>query len=427
MSMEALPVEVIRHILKMTLPSREEAMRLGRISLLDTPWSLTFVSSLWRAIALDIPGLWSSITIIIPLSSAPWTNYPARLLELQISRSGVHPLQVIFISDETPGWTTAKLFTTLVESCDRWETLELRSSEWPLESLPRLRERLPLLREMLLYSISPGRNSPLHMADIFQSMPQLRVARFRDLRVFSFALPGARDYINVPWAQLTKFEGMYADELRLAVNLVECKVEVATTSQEPKFFAHLKTLTLLHAQSDFLGSLLLPALEDFLTDIYCDQFEHVIAFLEQSACSLRKFRMFSHPPIDQFLRVLMCNPHIVEIGIVGGEVLQGQRINDVVAALTLRPQQPVYAPELTRFLIHDHRRVLDLDAVLDMLDSRQDLFHLHGCARLESFSLIVARPQVFRGIFRARIAALRAAGLEIELVAGDQTYLSLES
>ncbi|KAJ7176054.1 hypothetical protein C8R43DRAFT_1118590 [Mycena crocata] len=176
--MQAAPVEIIRRIFELSMPSRDESVANGRISFLDSPWSLTLVSPLWRAIALSTPSLWSSIVIAIEPSTPSWVNYPIALLNLQISRSRPHPVQVVFISKELPGYTTAKLFDVIVQCCSRWETLEIDSSQ-PLSqiSLSRLRGHLPSLREMTVrFSSSDGQLG----TNFFEFAPQLRVARIID-------------------------------------------------------------------------------------------------------------------------------------------------------------------------------------------------------------------------------------------------------
>ncbi|KAJ7760123.1 hypothetical protein DFH07DRAFT_442044, partial [Mycena maculata] len=455
-TMNAVPVEIIRHIFKMSLPSREEAIDKGRISLLDTPWVLTLVSPLWRDIALGTPSLWSFITIVIQPFTRSWIRFPIRGLELQISRSGVHPLQVVFFS-EIPGYTTAdQLFRTLVESCDRWETLDLRCTQ-RLESgsLDRMRGRLPLLREMHVRVGGLGAGRVGGVTNIFEIAPQLGIARLvdpdrqiRERDHFHFqpnlhqmdAQP-QRAVVTLPWTQITIFESTYDnvlqfDGMRLAQNLVECQVSVTIRDTDawqvpaqPTCFLNMKKLTLfLYGPAAFLQSLLLPALEELLIQIDADDFHHVVACLQRSTCSLRKFWINSHPPPEHLLQVLMDNPHILEIGIVGQKGLETQNLNDIVTALTLREPdnpQPVYALELTRFLIRDHSSVLNLDAVLDMVDSRRRLFHLHGCSRLEKFSILGVNIRVYAKDFKARLATLRATGLQIELTREDQEDFGL--
>ncbi|KAJ6541591.1 hypothetical protein B0H19DRAFT_1173726 [Mycena capillaripes] len=194
----ALPVELLREIFTKSLPSREEANEMGRVSLLDSPWSLTHVSRLWRAVALDIHSLWASITIAIANVTPSWLNYPLRLVEEQLSRSGNHPLQVIFLSQEMPGYTTVKLFDVIAPSSNRWETLEL-------DSLGYLG------------------------SDTFRSAPLLQVVRIvHDTSAASWM---TKKHTMLPWAQLTTFESTYherrqSEGILLAQNLVECQLAV---------------------------------------------------------------------------------------------------------------------------------------------------------------------------------------------------------
>ncbi|KAJ7146513.1 hypothetical protein C8R44DRAFT_724284 [Mycena epipterygia] len=297
--MQALPTELLRHIFKRTLSSREKAIKNGRISFLDNPWSLTLVSSSWREIALGMPSLWSSLVISIEPLTPSATNYPLPLLQLQIARSGTHPLRVLFVSKEISGDTTQRLFDALVASCDRWETLELDSAS-PLKesSLARLRGNLPLLREMYVSVTSPRDQLD---RSIFDSAPQLGTAWLVNPTFDDDSQPEIQpaDQI-VPWTRLTSYVSTYKDlrqfeRLRSAApNLVECLVAVVIPDSwqapaRPTLFPHLRKL-MLAAPPKFIDSLRLPALEELFidqSDSELDDFAQLVGLVQRSGCSLR--------------------------------------------------------------------------------------------------------------------------------------------
>ncbi|KAJ7731205.1 hypothetical protein B0H16DRAFT_1583841 [Mycena metata] len=419
-----LPVELLRDIFAMSAPTREEAIELGRTSFLDVPWSLTLVCRQWRAIALSMPSLWSSITIVIAAWDpvGVWTKYPLGLLEAQIARSGTHALQVVLISEEDPGYTTQKIFSTIVSSCDRWETLELASASH-LQHLHRMRHNIPLLRQIYL-------SVPNQLGRLLAFAPQLQVARIVSPGVKSRADSHQAELntrvpypITLPWAQLRIFESSYDDPrqidgMLLAQDLVECQVRIALRHApwqppaQPVVFQHLRKLTLA-ARAPHLDALLLPSLEALVLTLQ-GEFNHAVDMLQRSACSLRKLWVNEcDPSVEQLLSIFSSNPNLFEIGLLGSN----NNITAVVAALTLGPGKPVYAPDLTRFHAGDTRSNdtdQALNAILDMVESRLNLFHLHGCSRLEVLSLVRLEYRVYRPDFLARIEAFQAAGLEVD-------------
>ncbi|KAJ7082527.1 hypothetical protein C8R43DRAFT_1052364 [Mycena crocata] len=432
--MQNVPVELIRHIFKLSVSSRDEAIANGKISLSGSPWSLANVCRLWRSIALDMPCLWTSLVVAIPPSTRSWDNYPIHLLRLQISRSGTLPLHVYFTSEEVPGWTTDKLFATIVQSCDRWDTLELRSTS-PIDQsfLLQMRGNLPLLREL---SVHIKEHDKQRGTNIFEYAPQLRVARVfsagsrrRDPFDLLHHNPGLAPRIEtaiLPWAQLTTFQSTYDDLLqfdgiRLAQNLVECRISVRITSHlwqppaQPTLFPHLRRLKLYAYQAPvaLLDSLKLPSLESL--SIAIGRFDGLVPLLQRSACSLQTFWTMGEETVEGIFWILMNNPEISELGLHGFGSSADH--NDIIAALTLSPQQPaVYAPALTSLHLRD-KRDLDLNAVFDMLDSREQLFEAHGCARLEAFSIVTSNRLRFHGPkIRARIEVLRNAGVNVEII-----------
>ncbi|KAJ7656988.1 hypothetical protein DFH06DRAFT_467015 [Mycena polygramma] len=433
MATDTLPVELLQKIFKSTLYTREEAIEKGRISFLDSPWSLTLVSSRWRTVALGMPCLWASVTIAIKSSSPSWVNYPLGLVEAQLSRSGTHPLHVVLISEEEPAYTTEKLFKLISQSSDRWETLYLDSVRPLGHALHRIRDKLSLLREMYICTQNATASS-----DVFRSAPNLRIAHIIDPketdefddRVHRIQRPGDKN-LELPWAQLTVFESTYRDRLQfegmlLATNLVECQITVPfrdlihfpwRAPAQSTVFPHLRRLV-LQAPVIYLDALCLPALEA-LQIRTSSPFDQLVHMLQRSGCSLKRFWMRARPPVEQFLALLMHNAQIFELGILGTR-LDGPIANTdaIINALTLRgpdgPQQPVYAPALTSLTIREKSEKVDMKALFDMVESRVRFSHLHGCSRLETFCVLGGGDRIYEPDFMERLAALYTSGLHIE-------------
>ncbi|KAJ7656979.1 hypothetical protein DFH06DRAFT_466875 [Mycena polygramma] len=370
------------------------------------------------------------------LSLGPTVNYPPRLLEEQISRSGTLPLEVFIISKETFRYTTGKLFQILLSCSNRWQTLHLEA-HFPLTDHHLLAGNLSLLREIFL-RVSSNVHLGTHS---FQHAPQLRVAHVGDAQIMSRGSPHL-SFVALPWEQLTTFKSMYRDRRQfdgflLAYNLVECQFAVDRRDPrgappwqapaQPVVFPQLKKLT-LEAPSMFLDALALPALEELFILPSSPResstlMQHLLLLLHRSACSLRKFWTTARPSVAQFIQVPLDNPRICEIGMMGDG--SGGRIREnvhtIAEVLTLSTVaaggSPAYASELARFVVFD--RNLDMNFVLDMVDSCVQLSHLHGCSRLETLSLFTrTSPQEE---FGARFAVLRAAGAHVEVRIADKT------
>ncbi|KAJ7463772.1 hypothetical protein FB451DRAFT_1370659 [Mycena latifolia] len=314
-------------VFKRTLPSREEALEFGKISLNHGSWGLGRVCGRWRATVLDMPCMWADLWISIPTGTAPWINYPVALLKEQIARgnSRLHDRQV---------------FTAIAPSCARWETLEL-VSKWllPTNALLRLRNNIPLLREIHIYADSQGGYAG---QNIFEFAPALKIVRVTEPRLYaddrninwmladyspnysdSFMWPADPPFEDIfPWDQLAHYESQcmdpyHFDALCQAENLVVCRATVVERRHvdwrpptELVRFMLLQKLT-LYAPGPLLDQLFLPALQDFFIEAPPRDFYHVVALVQRSQRSLRKFWTKSHPSPA---RILLTNPDIVELG-----------------------------------------------------------------------------------------------------------------
>ncbi|KAJ7157374.1 hypothetical protein C8R46DRAFT_1225968 [Mycena filopes] len=331
MAVHLLAVEILNQIFELALPTPYEALKLGRISFRNCPWSLIHVCSQWRAVALSLPVLWSRITISIPklpprLSKPP---YPLPLVNAQILLFGTRPLQVIFLSEEPPdaAHTTKELFALIHKHCHRWETARIEWCLWDIFPI-HTQSELPLLRELFVCVLHW--NHSVDRAELLRP-PQPMVGSTPKLNKLGSDLQG-------PKIQL---DGLAALNLRA--------IEELTVSG--KKFLHFL---------DMLGR-------------------------SESQCSLRKLWLKdSSPPVPDVLESLARNPGILVLRSTSGHDC---RKNVVVVALTLvkvpTGQDVAHAPALTTYSIDCPTVTLDQwESVRDMVESRVRLFRLQKCVQL---------------------------------------------
>ncbi|PBK91099.1 hypothetical protein ARMGADRAFT_1166656 [Armillaria gallica] len=132
-----LPPEVLSEIFLQCIDeggTENEASRFSEETLLrpktsldpsQCPWTLSKVCSKWRAISLSFPRLWSNIHLYVRDKKPPQS---IRTLNLQLHRSGTHPLKVAFavslsVKDLPP------ITEVLISSCLRWKTVLLSIPE----------------------------------------------------------------------------------------------------------------------------------------------------------------------------------------------------------------------------------------------------------------------------------------------------------
>ncbi|KAJ7718246.1 hypothetical protein B0H16DRAFT_1897681 [Mycena metata] len=452
---ESLPTELLIKIFKLTRQSRQEAIDFGKISLNHNAWGLARVCGRWRATVLDMPCMWSDLVISIPTGTPPWVNYPIPLLKEQIERSGDDPMHVALISQEIPGYTTAKIFTAIVESCPRWETLDLFSKTLlPTESLLYMRNRIPLLREIHICADSERGYVGGH---IFEHAPSLKTVHITEPRLHadnrnmdfmsveydsnyndSFMWPTAPPFDPVfPFAQLTHYESQckhpnHFDALCLAQNLTVCQATVVD-HRHPNWrppttlvrFAHLHTLTLF-APAALLDQLAFPLLQNLFIESYPPDFPSVVAMLLRSNCSLRKFWMKAHPPAAQYAAILRANPAIEELGIIGRESLRHlygacPNIDQIIDCLREDNPSGALVPQLRAFCFHDQATDLDVRRVVDMVQGRMQSART---VRLERLRVTECESRVFPVNARQRIAQLENMGLQVEYKREHERWLA---
>ncbi|KAJ7645207.1 hypothetical protein DFH06DRAFT_1212674 [Mycena polygramma] len=117
---DLLPPEILSHIFTLTLPSARQ--------ILAGPWIFGQVCSFWRALSINLPTLWASITVFSNL-----TPRELRLLKSQLARTVSTPLELHlrFLSSGRPSPDFNRFLAELVSHSARWRAIHLEfNSEW---------------------------------------------------------------------------------------------------------------------------------------------------------------------------------------------------------------------------------------------------------------------------------------------------------
>ncbi|KAF9268353.1 hypothetical protein L218DRAFT_611312 [Marasmius fiardii PR-910] len=153
-----LPEVVLREIFLACIPDLREIMGVywhtsgnkrsrvrNSLNPNKPPWTLSQVSSYWRAASLSYSALWSYISISFPKPTSPPNIWDRRLsqLLLQLSRSRSHPLSValqshVLVTPHNP------LLISVCSHASRWENLRLRFDDIGFQDIQKMLS--PLLK-----------------------------------------------------------------------------------------------------------------------------------------------------------------------------------------------------------------------------------------------------------------------------------------
>jgi hypothetical protein len=133
------PPELLGEIFPWTLPSIADVR--DNFEILGSPWSLTHVSSRWRAVSLSTPSLWSQVIVYSD------DVYPVSLIETQIQRA--QKLKIHFYGCETAdSRPQIRMFQLLSQHSSRWEELSVGLTSDIVPLLTALRDQLPSLERL---------------------------------------------------------------------------------------------------------------------------------------------------------------------------------------------------------------------------------------------------------------------------------------
>jgi hypothetical protein len=117
----------------------------------NDPWALARTSRHWRDVALNTPEIWSNIVIIMTEEADQtfWEPFDLSVLNLQLTRSATHPLDVVIISPNSFSMTNPLLQGAMAH-CQRWRRLYLTAPIATFTFLEQIYHNLPLLEHLFM-------------------------------------------------------------------------------------------------------------------------------------------------------------------------------------------------------------------------------------------------------------------------------------
>ncbi|KAJ7164423.1 hypothetical protein C8R46DRAFT_1352162 [Mycena filopes] len=375
-----IPPELLCYIFSLTLPTRLSTDAIPAINIgprsgktcarvLDSPWNLTQVCSYWRALAISLPTLWTSM-----LASTTLLPAERSLLDLQLARTANAPLDIIVrfapsLSNVRHHSPFAIFMQTLIVNSARWRTLHFQfDTTWgpqvsflPLrpESLPAL-ERLSFAGRGLEYLTAPNFVDKLPL--LVQTTP---------------ATPGVRAIqgISLPWTQLRVYKATYHSPVIHCMNLaamsslVECEIDFGV-APAPDTLRHdiltlprLRRLVLSHPA--FLSRIAAPILQSLHIR---GGVKEILPFLLRSCPppTLRELKLLQcTSPASDIIALLRHTPAL-------GVLSLGMRSApaELVAALTVSTTANTLCSQLGSLSWADFDDALEPDAFTVMIESR---------------------------------------------------------
>ncbi|KAF8145342.1 hypothetical protein K438DRAFT_1872161 [Mycena galopus ATCC 62051] len=374
--------------------------------ILGGPWVFGQVCSHWRALAVSLPTLWTSITVFTTVSPRELS-----LLNIQLSRTESAPLDLhINFTSDTRSPPNCDLFdpflARLVSYSARWRTLHL---EFDGGRLPRTTVAtiygltLPLLEELALSGSGVS-----YIANLFTGAPALRRLVLR-----THSLASTRK-IALPWAQLTSYKAFHSDaathfrNLAGAANLVECDLDFAAFNHDEVTVLQLDILILPSLRRLaiscplLLDRLIAPALQSLYI---VGPVKHVHPFLDRSGCTSKLIELTlvrSTAPAPEIITLLQQTPGLTALML---DVHSPPA--EIVAALTARGR---LCPALELLAWTDFTDMLDRGAFADMVVSR--CTNSIGMRRLRSVVLLAGRRRLNAATGRMRALP----GLEVVIM-----------
>jgi hypothetical protein len=129
----------------------------------NDPWALTLVSRHWRDVALNTPKVWSNVALAFhaPTSQTSWQPSWLSILNLHLTRSATHPLNVLIYSRYSLSMDHP-LVQGVFAHCQRWERLYLNVPIETFAFLEQIYHNLPRLKHLFIYYTALDLNTLQH-------------------------------------------------------------------------------------------------------------------------------------------------------------------------------------------------------------------------------------------------------------------------
>ncbi|KAK0502027.1 hypothetical protein EDD18DRAFT_1138898 [Armillaria luteobubalina] len=309
-----LAPEILMEIFRWTIPNEQG------FSITDTksgPWALSHVSSLWRAVTLGCPELWSCFYVQIVAQKDCFWSRRQIILNTVLSRSGTRGLNFSY-SYYTPYYNSDAygLLDALSAHSGRWIAVSLILSDDMFAELRDIRGALESLQSLKI-EMQEVHERTLETIDAFEFAPRLTHVK----------LIGRLDDVNFvfPWHQLISFceepSEIFASEefpsfFLGVLQKCECLQEFTIPTFEgipdfdPNDLTHVVHISLTHLivkNRSLLPCLTFPSLHALSLDqndyTGPEAISDVCDLIGRSGCSLTElcFDGFSPKPVIQLL------------------------------------------------------------------------------------------------------------------------------
>ncbi|KAJ7169007.1 hypothetical protein C8R46DRAFT_1093054 [Mycena filopes] len=401
------------------------------VDLTGDPWVLTYVSSGWRAVAINSPDLWTSIDIDNAANDPKRrpTGYSLEKLDVVLQCSGNHALSIRFCTITEPFHHNQapisphadRVFGKLVAASARWGSLFLRCSPALFPVVAQLRGKLPLLRKLTLDLCYDG---PVSL-DAFEIAPNLRsVDLLCDVTI------NDPTCLMLPWTQITQYYCEYSlwqdhvGGLERIINVRECRLLMVNQApnEQTATLALPKLRKLYVAQGDFLD-FNAPLLDELVIEPLKmtpppDALGNLTTLLRQSGCQLTKLCLIAAIPsladVAKLTTVLELLPSLLELCIQSRAPVESVTLDEFV--LSLCNTTPRLVPRLETLTLGGYP--VDSTILVDMLWNRCNA-NPAGTSAIRAFSLfVIIRLRPVEATQMQRLEMFRAGGLDLVIVAG---------
>ncbi|KAJ7498129.1 hypothetical protein B0H11DRAFT_1998796 [Mycena galericulata] len=412
-----MPPEILGEIFSWTLP-------LAVLDARESPWVLTRVCSLWRAVSISEPSLWSLVHINFPQNDA----YPLTMIETHIQRA--QTLKIHFFGctkkDARP---QVQMFKLLSDHSDCWEELTLQLTADLVPHLVALAGRLPVLRKLWVQWDGAGSQNGVDSLKCFENAYSLvDVGASNEYRFIPIVLP--------PHSHITRYDfdaplDTHRAMLKLAPNLVEARIHVSFDGDEPWppsdetiQLSRLRRLYVSNAEIlDYLSASVLEEAAIFYTEEDTDFCTSLVPFLIRSSCPLRRLCLKGLPDPQSTATILEKCSTITELAIIiTDSASQGDETFRSLLTLLDGSRGTWVSPQLSEicFGFQQMKNIaIDYPLYLRMLQSR---WKSAACA-LAGTSLLTdpgscPDPETLR-----KLEVLRKDGLNISLLSGSDAAI----